>query len=188
MFHSFDNLYKKQLCVCFLDCLCQIYLSVFFVLFLQDGSKQRQARKKTVSFSSMPSDRKMNSTAACMAFMMEGCEMKKVRSNSRMYNRYFLLDPDMRWLRWEPSKKDSEKAKLEIKSIKEVRLGKKTPVLRSNGLSDQFPDECAFSIIYGDNYESLDLVASTADVVSTWVMGLRVPGLIRTAHGGCTRT
>ncbi|XP_026058485.1 inactive phospholipase C-like protein 2 isoform X1 [Carassius auratus] len=140
---------------------------------MKDGSKQKQARKKTVSFSSMPRDRKMNSTAACMAFMMEGCEMKKVRSNSRMYNRYFLLDPDMRWLRWEPSKKDSEKAKLEIKSIKEVRLGKKTPILRSNGLSDQFPDECAFSIIYGDNYESLDLVASTADVVSTWVMGLR---------------
>ncbi|MED6269543.1 Inactive phospholipase C-like protein 2, partial [Characodon lateralis] len=140
---------------------------------VQDGSKQKQVRKKTVSFSSMPSDRKINSTAACMAFMLEGCEMKKVRSNSRMYNRYFLLDPDMHWLRWEPSKKDSEKAKLEIKSIKEVRLGKKTPVLRSNGLSDQFPDECAFSIIYGDNYESLDLVASTADIVSTWVMGLR---------------
>ncbi|XP_031422621.1 inactive phospholipase C-like protein 2 [Clupea harengus] len=140
---------------------------------MKDGSKQRQSRKKTVSFSSMPSDRKMNSTAACMAFMMEGCEMKKVRSNSRMYNRYFVLDADMCWLRWEPSKKDSEKAKLEIKSIKEVRLGKKTPVLRSNGLSDQFPDECAFSIIYGENYESLDLVASTPDVVSTWVMGLR---------------
>ncbi|KAG7243518.1 hypothetical protein INR49_011074 [Caranx melampygus] len=148
-------------------------LGVICLFQRQDGSKQRQVRKKTVSFSSMPSDRKINSTAACMAFMMEGCEMKKVRSNSRMYNRYFLLDPDMHWLRWEPSKKDSEKAKLEIKSIKEVRLGKKTPVLRSNGLSDQFPDECAFSIIYGDNYESLDLVASTADVVSTWVMGLR---------------
>ncbi|KAJ8344723.1 hypothetical protein SKAU_G00289160 [Synaphobranchus kaupii] len=138
-----------------------------------DGSKQKQVRKKTVSFSSMPNDRKINSTAACMAFMLEGCEMKKVRSNSRMYNRYFLLDPDMHWLRWEPSKKDSEKAKLEIKSIKEVRLGKKTPVLRSNGLSDQFPEECAFSIIYGEDYESLDLVASTPDVVSTWVMGLR---------------
>uniref|UniRef100_A0A8B9LC38 Phosphoinositide phospholipase C n=1 Tax=Astyanax mexicanus TaxID=7994 RepID=A0A8B9LC38_ASTMX len=140
--------------------------------------------KKTVSFSSMPSDRKMNSTAACMAFMLEGCEMKKVRSNSRMYNRYFLLDPDLRWLRWEPSKKDSEKAKLEIKSIKEVRLGKKTPVLRSNGLSDQFPEECAFSIIYGDNYESLDLVASTADVVSTWVMGLRYLPSVRTSWIG----
>uniref|UniRef100_A0AAV2KCZ7 Phosphoinositide phospholipase C n=1 Tax=Knipowitschia caucasica TaxID=637954 RepID=A0AAV2KCZ7_KNICA len=149
-----------------------------------DTSKQRQVRKKTVSFSSMPSDRKINSTAACMAFMMEGCEMKKVRSNSRMYNRYFLLDPDMRWLRWEPSKKDSEKAKLEIKSIKEVRLGKKTPILRSNGLSDQFPDECAFSIIYGDNYESLDLVASTADLVSTW--GKKLPPSCPDSEGDVT--
>ncbi|XP_033911421.3 inactive phospholipase C-like protein 2 isoform X3 [Acipenser ruthenus] len=140
---------------------------------MKDGSRQRQVRKKTVSFSSMPSDRKINSTAACMSFMVEGCEMKKVRSNSRMYNRYFILDSDMRYLRWEPSKKDSEKAKLEIKTIKEVRLGKKTPVLRSNGLLDQFPDECAFSIIYGENYESLDLVASSADIVNTWVMGLR---------------
>ncbi|XP_069490565.1 inactive phospholipase C-like protein 2 [Ambystoma mexicanum] len=138
---------------------------------MKDGSRQKQ--KKTVSFSTMPNDRKINSTAACISFMMEGCEMKKVRSNSRMYNRFFLLDPDMRFLRWEPSKKDSEKAKIEIKSIREVRVGKKTPVLRSNGLSDQFPDECAFSIIYGENYESLDLVATTADVVNTWVMGLR---------------
>ncbi|NXL59150.1 PLCL2 protein, partial [Chordeiles acutipennis] len=130
-------------------------------------------KKKTVSFSTMPNDRKINSTAACISFMLEGCELKKVRSNSRMYSRFFVLDADMRSVRWEPSKKDSEKAKIEIKSVKEVRVGKKTPVLRSNGLSDQFPDECAFSIIYGDNYESLDLVASSADVVSAWVMGLR---------------
>uniref|UniRef100_A0A8C8RCY5 Phosphoinositide phospholipase C n=1 Tax=Pelusios castaneus TaxID=367368 RepID=A0A8C8RCY5_9SAUR len=141
---------------------------------LQDGSRQKpMQKKKTVSFSAMPSDRKINSPAACISFMLEGCQMKKVRSNSRMYNRCFVLDPDLHYLRWEPSKKDSEKAKIEIKSVKEVRVGKKTPLLRSNGLSDQFPDECAFSIIYGDNYESLDLVASSADVVNAWVMGLR---------------
>ncbi|XP_067397446.1 inactive phospholipase C-like protein 2 isoform X2 [Emydura macquarii macquarii] len=141
---------------------------------MKDGSRQRPVqKKKTVSFSAMPNDRKINSTAACISFMLEGCQMKKVRSNSRMYSRCFALDPDLRYLRWEPSKKDSEKAKIEIKSVKEVRVGKKTPVLRSNGLSDQFPDECAFSIIYGDNYESLDLVASSAEVVNAWVMGLR---------------
>uniref|UniRef100_A0A8B9VSC9 Phosphoinositide phospholipase C n=1 Tax=Anas zonorhyncha TaxID=75864 RepID=A0A8B9VSC9_9AVES len=141
---------------------------------MKDGSRQRpMQKKKTVSFSTMPNDRKINSTAACISFMLEGCELKKVRSNSRMYSRFFVLDADMRSVRWEPSKKDSEKAKIEIKSVKEVRVGKKTPILRSNGLSDQFPDECAFSIIYGDNYESLDLVASSADVVSAWVMGLR---------------
>ncbi|XP_026566531.1 inactive phospholipase C-like protein 2 isoform X1 [Pseudonaja textilis] len=144
---------------------------------MKDGSRQRhmqpQKKKKTVSFSTMPSNRKLNSTAACISFMLEGCEMKKVRSNSRMYSRFFVLDPDLRFMHWEPSKKDSEKAKIEIKSVREVRVGKKTPVLRSNGLSDQFPDECAFSIIYGENYESLDLVASSADVVNAWVMGLR---------------
>eukprot|EP00062_Callorhinchus_milii_P027245 gi/632990308/ref/XP_007884109.1/ PREDICTED: inactive phospholipase C-like protein 2 [Callorhinchus milii] len=121
----------------------------------------------------MPSDRKISSTAACISVMLEGCAMKKVRSNSRVYNRYFLLDSDLRALRWEPSKKDSDKAKIDIKSIKEVRLGKKTPVLRSNGISEQFAEECAFSVIYGENYESLDLVAGSADTVNTWVMGLR---------------
>ncbi|XP_032891103.1 inactive phospholipase C-like protein 2 isoform X1 [Amblyraja radiata] len=140
---------------------------------IKDGSRQRRDSKKTVSFSSMPSDRKISSTAACISFMLEGCEMKKVRSNSRVYNRYFILDSDMRSLRWEPSKKDSDKAKIDITSIKEVRLGKKTPMLRNNGVSDQFSNECAFSIIYGENYESLDLVASSADIVNTWVMGLR---------------
>ncbi|XP_064421742.1 inactive phospholipase C-like protein 2 isoform X2 [Latimeria chalumnae] len=140
---------------------------------MKDGSRQRQSRKKTVSFSTMPNYRTINSTVACLSFMMEGCEIKKVRSNSRMYNRFFVLDSDMHFLRWEPSKKDSEKAKIEIKTIKEVRAGKNTPVLRSSGLSDQFPDECAFSIIYGENYESLDLAASSADIVNTWVMGLR---------------
>ncbi|XP_048373387.1 inactive phospholipase C-like protein 2 isoform X2 [Sphaerodactylus townsendi] len=140
---------------------------------MKDGSRQRSLQKKTVSFSTMPSSRKLSSTAACISFMLEGCEMKKVRSNSRMYSRFFVLDPDLRFMHWEPSKKDSDKAKIEIKSVKEVRVGKKTPILRSNGLSDQFPDECAFSIIYGDNYESLDLVASSADVVNAWVMGLR---------------
>ncbi|XP_013911986.1 PREDICTED: inactive phospholipase C-like protein 2 [Thamnophis sirtalis] len=143
---------------------------------MKDGSRQRRMqpqKKKTVSFSTMPSNRKLNSTAACISFMLEGCEMKKVRSNSRMYSRFFVLDPDLRFMHWEPSKKDSDKAKIEIKSVREVRVGKKTPVLRSNGLSDQFPDECAFSIIYGENYESLDLVASSADVVNAWVMGLR---------------
>ncbi|NXN92029.1 PLCL2 protein, partial [Rhinopomastus cyanomelas] len=124
-------------------------------------------------FSTMPNDRRLNSTAACIALMLEGCELRKVRSNSRAYSRFFVLDADMRSVRWEPSKKDSGRARIEIKAVKEVRAGKKTPVLRGNGLSEQFPDECAFSIIYGDNYESLDLVASSADVVSAWVMGLR---------------
>ncbi|XP_061443396.1 inactive phospholipase C-like protein 2 isoform X2 [Rhineura floridana] len=140
---------------------------------IKDGTKQKRERKKTVSFSSMPTEKKISSASDCINAMVEGSELRKVRSNSRVYHRYFLLDADMQSLRWEPSKKDSEKAKIDIKSIKEVRTGKNTDIFRSNGISEQISEDCAFSVIYGDNYESLDLVANSADVANIWVTGLR---------------
>ncbi|XP_028674029.2 inactive phospholipase C-like protein 2 [Erpetoichthys calabaricus] len=140
---------------------------------IKDASRQRRERKKTVSFSSMPTEKKISSASDCINSMVEGSELKKVRSNSRVYHRYFLLDADMQSLRWEPSKKESEKAKIDIKSIKEVRTGKNTEIFRTNGIYDQISEDCAFSVIYGENYESLDLVANSADVANIWVTGLR---------------
>ncbi|XP_070588201.1 inactive phospholipase C-like protein 1 isoform X2 [Erythrolamprus reginae] len=121
----------------------------------------------------MPSEKKISSASDCISFMQAGCELKKVRLNSRIYNRFFTLDPDLQALRWEPSKKDSEKAKLDISAIKEIRLGKNTETFRNNGLADQISEDCAFSIIHGENYDSLDLVANSADVANIWVSGLQ---------------
>ncbi|XP_072316292.1 inactive phospholipase C-like protein 2 [Eucyclogobius newberryi] len=140
---------------------------------IKDASRQRKERKKTVSFSSMPTEKKISSASDCLSAMVEGTELKKVRSNSRVYHRYFLLDADMQSLRWEPSKKESDKAKIDVKSIKEVRTGKNTDTFRTSGTYEQISEDCAFSIIFGDNYESLDLVANTADVANIWVTGLR---------------
>lgn len=140
---------------------------------IKDGSRRCKERKKTVSFSSMPTEKKISSASDCINSMVEGSELRKVRSNSRVYHRYFLLDADMQSLRWEPSKKESDKAKIDVKSIKEVRTGKNTETFRTNGISDQISEDCAFSIIYGENYESLDLVANSADVANIWVTGLR---------------
>ena len=126
-----------------------------------------------MSFSSMPSEKKISSASDCITFMQAGCELKKVRPNSRIYNRFFTLDTDLQALRWEPSKKDLEKAKLDISAIKEIRLGKNTETFRNNGLADQICEDCAFSILHGENYESLDLVANSADVANIWVSGLR---------------
>ncbi|KAG1942944.1 inactive phospholipase C-like protein [Pimephales promelas] len=140
---------------------------------IKDGSRRCKERKKTVSFSSMPTEKKISSASDCINSMVDGSELRKVRSNSRVYYRYFLLDADMQSLRWEPSKKESDKAKIDIKSIKEVRTGKNTDTFRANGISDQISEDCAFSIIYGENYESLDLVANSADVANIWVTGLR---------------
>ncbi|KAJ8396304.1 hypothetical protein AAFF_G00018810 [Aldrovandia affinis] len=130
-------------------------------------------RKKTVSFSSMPSEKKMSSAADCLAFMQGGCELRKVRPNARVYCRFYTLDAEQACLRWEPSKKDSDKARLDLCAVREVRAGKSTDTFRHNGPADHLAEEAAFSIIHGDEYESLDLVALTADVANIWVTGLR---------------
>uniref|UniRef100_A0A673MLG8 Phosphoinositide phospholipase C n=1 Tax=Sinocyclocheilus rhinocerous TaxID=307959 RepID=A0A673MLG8_9TELE len=145
-------------------------------------------RKKTVSFSSMPSEKKVSSAADCLAFMQGGCELKKVRPNSRIYSRFYTLDPELACLRWEPSKKDGDRARLDISAIREVRTGKSTETFLHNGPSDHLAEEAAFSIIHGDEYQSLDLVALSADVANIWVTGLRYllshPGSIGGGDGG----
>lgn len=138
-------------------------------------------RKKTVSFSSMPSEKKVkfaqintytcptghydrmffsflcsqvSSAADCLAFMQGGCELKKIRPNSRVYCRFYTLEPDLTCLRWEPSKKDGERARLDVSSIREVRTGKSTETFLHNGpLSEHLAEEAAFSIIHGDDYQ-----------------------------------
>ncbi|KAI1902480.1 hypothetical protein AGOR_G00045200 [Albula goreensis] len=140
---------------------------------IKDSTRQRRERKKTVSFSSMPADRKISGVSDCIAAMVEGCELRKVRSNARVYHRYFMLDSDMRAIRWEPSKKESGKARMDISAIREVRTGRNTDVFRSPVVHEQVSEDCAFSVIHGEAYETLDLVASSADVAHLWVTGLR---------------
>ncbi|MED6245259.1 hypothetical protein ATANTOWER_000875 [Ataeniobius toweri] len=120
--------------------------------------------------------------------MQGGCELKKIRPNSRVYCRFYTLDADLSCLRWEPSKKDADRARLDVSSIREVRTGKSTETFLHNGpLSEHLAEEAAFSIIHGDEYQSLDLVALSADVANIWVTGLRYllahPSIIGGAGG-----
>ncbi|XP_056153961.1 inactive phospholipase C-like protein 2 [Lampris incognitus] len=139
----------------------------------KDGSRAGRERKKTVSFSSSLSERKISSAADCIHSMVEGSELRKVRPNSRVYQRYYLLDAGLQALCWEPSKKESDKARIALPSIREVRTGRNTETFRTSGVYDQISEDCAFSIIYGEMYESLDLLANSAEVANIWVTGLR---------------
>lgn len=47
-----------------------------------------------------------------------------------------------------------------------------TDVFRHMEPSKDVPPECAFSIVYGDNYETLDLIANSPDEANIWVTGL----------------
>ncbi|XP_060916567.1 inactive phospholipase C-like protein 2 [Labrus mixtus] len=140
---------------------------------IKDGSRAGRDRKKTVSFSSSLSEKKISSAADCIHSMVEGSELKKIRTNSRVYQRYYLLDTGLQALCWEPSKKESDKARISLDSIREVRTGRNTETFRTSGVYDQISEDCAFSIIYGELYESLDLVANSAEVANIWVTGLR---------------
>ncbi|XP_077861645.1 inactive phospholipase C-like protein 2 [Saccoglossus kowalevskii] len=134
--------------------------------------RKRTSRKKTVSFTTMPQEKKIANASDCITFMQAGSELIKVRSQSRQYHRIFTIDDDLSVLRWHPTSKKPIKAKISIDQIKEVRVGKNTETLRNREIAGDFSEDCAFSIIYGDNYDSLDLVANTPDEANIWVTGL----------------
>ncbi|XP_054619366.1 inactive phospholipase C-like protein 2 isoform X2 [Dunckerocampus dactyliophorus] len=90
---------------------------------IKDGSRVGRDRKKTVSFSSSLSEKKISGAADCIHSM--------------------------------------------------VRTGRNTETFRTSGVYEQISEDCAFSIIYGELYESLDLVAHSTDVANIWVTGLR---------------
>ncbi|XP_071795751.1 inactive phospholipase C-like protein 2 isoform X2 [Asterias amurensis] len=108
----------------------------------------------------------------CLAFMQAGCELIKVRSPSRQYHRIFCLSEELSEIRWHPTSKKPDKARIVIESVKEVRVGKNTETFRQRESTAEFPEECSFSVIFGDNYETLDLVANSPDEANIWVTGL----------------
>ena len=73
-----------------------------------------------------------------------------------------------------------------VASVKEVRSGKTTDALKNKDIAGIYPDECAFSIVFGDNFESMDLIANTPDEANIWVTGLTC--LINTSAKATTCT
>ncbi|XP_037078609.1 inactive phospholipase C-like protein 2, partial [Pollicipes pollicipes] len=136
---------------------------------------QKPLRKtKSVSFHSatcLRSERKVSSVQECLQRMVAGSTLIKIRPNLRQYHRFFSVTEDLAAVRWVPSKK-SNKAQVPIDSIKEIRTGKNTPIFRNKEFSGAYCEECAFSIIYGEDYESLDLVATSPDEANIWITGL----------------
>ncbi|XP_028847122.1 inactive phospholipase C-like protein 2 [Denticeps clupeoides] len=140
---------------------------------IKDGPRPGKHLKKTVSFGSMPGESKISSVIGCLSRMQEGGEFSKLRPGLRLYNRYYLLEADRSAIRWVPSKKDAGKARLLLRDVCEVRTGRNTDVFRTSGASDFVSEDRAFSVIHSSGSETLDLVASSAEVANIWVTGLR---------------
>nr|XP_027194064.1 inactive phospholipase C-like protein 1 [Dermatophagoides pteronyssinus] len=112
--------------------------------------------------------------------MINGTTLIKVKASMRQYRRFYSLDEDLSIIRWSPSTKKTSKAKLPIKSIREVRRGKNTDVLKNSEITGTYKEDCTFSIIYGDDFETIDLIALSSTEANIWVTGLNfLIGLIR---------
>lgn len=59
-----------------------------------------------------------------------------------------------------------------IKAIKEVRTGKSTEVMRNKDVNSSVSEDCVFSIIFGDDFESLDLMSPSPEEANIWVTGI----------------
>ncbi|WKY00463.1 hypothetical protein Q1695_014928 [Nippostrongylus brasiliensis] len=136
-------------------------------------NRQKSPGRKTVSFSSKNNDKKISNVSDCWHYMQTGSEFVKLRGPTRHFRRFFSLDADLSHIRWTPTNKKPHKARIAIDHIREVRVGKNTEQLRQSDANfSDLQDECLFSVIYGDDYETLDLVASCADDANIWVTGL----------------
>lgn len=59
-----------------------------------------------------------------------------------------------------------------IRSIREVRPGKNTEVMKNKEIANIYSEDCTFSVIHGDEFESLDLIAVSPEEANIWVTGL----------------
>ncbi|VDP06015.1 unnamed protein product [Soboliphyme baturini] len=110
----------------------------------------------------------------CISFMQNGSEFTKVRPSSKRYRRTFVLDVDHSMLRWCPTNKKPDKAAIRLDSIKDIRAGSfLTGRRQSESLSESTDKNLIFSIIWGDNYQCLNLIADSPQTAFIWVAGLK---------------
>ncbi|UJR21175.1 hypothetical protein I4U23_024273 [Adineta vaga] len=139
----------------------------------EENPTNKVFKRKVVSFSAMPFEKKVADVSDCLRYMQEGSDLLKIRSYARQFRRLYKLNDVLTAINWYPSAKKPSKAMITINSIKEVRLGKTTERLREH--AQQYENESVFSIIYTidtNEYASLDLVASNTDEANIWVTGL----------------
>lgn len=103
--------------------------------------------------------------------MHHGCELVKfTKSSAKPHPRMFRLDGDNQSVSWTSPSKNAGKSRVLVDSIKEIRLGQGT-----KGFDKGFEDKAdlSFSIIYGSDFKTLDVIAPGPDEFKFWTNGLK---------------
>eukprot|EP00052_Salpingoeca_macrocollata_P004747 m.43261 g.43261 ORF g.43261 m.43261 type:complete len:1105 (+) comp14423_c0_seq3:89-3403(+) len=118
--------------------------------------------------------------SAAVSVMMHKVQLVKVRG--KRCTRVFWLSEDQARVCWQSKHKAKMDSHYRIGDIKEVRLGRSTTTFQrayeyaSQNDKDVLGGESAhlcFSIIVGEDFEAVDLVAPNETVFNAWTLGLK---------------
>lgn len=102
-------------------------------------------------------------------YMCKGATMTKCRPKDQ-YRRRFYLSEDHTAIRWEPCKENV--AGISLSTVKFIRIGQSTAAFRKARGVSQYA-RLSFSLVYGECFETLDLIAHRAEDFDRWVEGLQ---------------
>ncbi|XP_076985919.1 1-phosphatidylinositol 4,5-bisphosphate phosphodiesterase delta-1 isoform X2 [Tamandua tetradactyla] len=105
--------------------------------------------------------------------LLKGSQLLKVKSSSWRRERFYKLQEDCKTI-WQESRKvmrTPETHLFSIEDIQEIRQGHRTEGMEK--FARDVPEDRCFSIIFKDQRNTLDLIASSPDDARHWVQGLR---------------
>ncbi|XP_015420348.1 PREDICTED: 1-phosphatidylinositol 4,5-bisphosphate phosphodiesterase delta-1 [Myotis davidii] len=105
--------------------------------------------------------------------LLKGTQLLKVKSNSWRRERFYKLQEDCKTI-WQESRKvmrSPESQLFSIEDIQEVRMGHRTEGLEK--FARDVPGDRCFSIVFKNQRNTLDLIASSPADAQHWVQGLR---------------
>ncbi|ETO15105.1 hypothetical protein RFI_22259 [Reticulomyxa filosa] len=85
--------------------------------------------------------------------------------------KYTQLSKDNTTIQWFSRKKKMESTCIRISDIKDVLKGQETQVFRK--FQQTALEKASFSVVFGRDYQSLDLVAKSTDECDLWVLALK---------------
>lgn len=103
--------------------------------------------------------------------MMEGSTLRKVKSRSWKKNRHFRLLEDGLTIWYKSRWAGKGHSTFSVSDLETVRDGHQSELLLS--LSEEFPSDQCFTLVFRGRQGTLDLVAETPDEAKSWVQGLR---------------
>ncbi|XP_012684724.2 1-phosphatidylinositol 4,5-bisphosphate phosphodiesterase delta-4 [Clupea harengus] len=103
--------------------------------------------------------------------MFVGAVMRKIKSRTWKKQRYFRLQEDCMTIWYKSKKAGNAHSTFSVSDVEAVREGHQSEVLLS--ISDEFPPNRCFTLVFRGRRGNLDLVADSAEEAQSWIKGMR---------------